>query len=154
MLMVTAPVKDVLILAKPSLWGFLIFGAELGFSFYWMIKILAIILVSIEISLKITKKDNLLSLTGGLILALAPAMMWWFSSAIADGYIYGMGAVILFSYYMNNLDWNKWKKIGIAIGMLICIPSFALVLYPAFQVPFAFLMAVIMLNVLYQMQKN
>lgn len=146
MLMVSAPVKDIVIIAKPLMWGFILFGQEYGFSFYWILKIIAIIMVSIEIVLKITKKDNLLSLVGGLLLAIAPAMMWWFSSAIADGYIYGMASVILFGYYMNNLDWKLWKKIAIGIGLLICIPGFAFVLYPAFQIPFAFLMAIFMLN--------
>lgn len=146
MLMVSAPVKDIVIIAKPLMWGFILFGQDYGFSFYWILKIIAIIMVSMEIVLKITKKDNLLSLVGGLLLAIAPAMMWWFSSAIADGYIYGMGSVILFSYYMNNLDWKLWKKILIGIGLLICIPGFAFVLYPAFQIPFAFLMAIFMIN--------
>ena len=146
LLMVSAPVADLVILAKPFLWGFLLFGAEYGFSFYWMLKIIALLLVSIEVARKITKKDNLLTITGGIMLALAPAIMWWFSSSIADGYIYGMATVILFSYYMNNLDWKLWKKIGIAIGLLISTSSFALTLYPAFQVPFAFLMAIFMLN--------
>lgn len=146
LLMVSAPVADIVILAKPLMWGFLLFGAEYGFSFYWMLKIIALLLVSVEVARKITKKDNLLTLVGGLILALAPAIMWWFSSSIADTYIFGMTSVILFSYYMNNLDWKLWKKIGIAIGLLISISSFALVLYPAYQIPFAFLMAIFMLN--------
>lgn len=146
MLMVSAPVKDIVSIGKPTMWGFILFGQEYGYSFYWMLKIIAIIMVSIEIVLKITKKDNLLSLVGGLVLALAPAMMWWFSSAIADGYIFGVTTILLFGYYMNNLDMKIWKKILIAIGLFITLPSFAFVLYPAFQVPFAFLMAVFMLN--------
>lgn len=146
MLMVSAPVKDILIIAKPTMWGFILFGQEYGFSFYWMFKIIAIIMISIEIVLKITKKDNILAIAGGLLLALAPAMVWWFSSSIVDGYIYGMGAVLLFGYYMNNLDIKIWKKILIGFGLLVCIPGFAFVLYPAFQVPFAFLMLIFMLN--------
>ena len=59
LLMVSAPVADLVILAKPFLWGFLLFGAEYGFSFYWMLKIIALLLVSIEVARKITKKDNL-----------------------------------------------------------------------------------------------
>ena len=110
MLMVSAPVKDILIIAKPTMWGFILFGQEYGFSFYWMFKIIAIIMISIEIVLKITKKDNILAIAGGLLLALAPAMVWWFSSSIVDGYIYGMGAVLLFGYYMNNLDIKNMEK--------------------------------------------
>lgn len=154
MLMVSAPVKDIVSLGKPFMWGFILFGQEFGYSFYWMLKIIAIIMVSIEIVRKITNKDNLLSLVGGLVLAIAPAMMWWFSSAIADGYIFGMASILLFSYYMNNLDIKIWKKVLIAIGLFICIPSFAFVLYPAFQVPFAFVMLIFMINDFIPNMKN
>lgn len=146
MLMITTPVKDIVSIGKPLIWGFLLLGTEFGYSFYWMLKIVLLLLVSIEFTMKITKKDNLLTLTGGLVLALAPAIMWWLSSAIADGYIYGMATIVLFSYYMNNLDWSLKRKIGLAVGLLISITSFAFVLYPAFQVPFAFFMLVVMLN--------
>ena len=146
MLMMITPVRDIASIGKPLMWGFILFGEELGFSFYWMLKIILLLLVSIEFSMKITKKDTLLTLTGGIVLALAPAIMWWLSSAIADGYIFGMTTIVLFSYYMNNLEWDVKRKIGLAVGLLISITSFAFVLYPAFQVPFAFFMLVVMLN--------
>lgn len=145
-LMMITPVIDIVSIGKPLMWGFILFGEEFGFSFYWMLKIILLVLVSIEFAMKITKKDNLLTLTGGIVLALAPAIMWWLSSAIADGYIFGMATIVLFSYYMNNLEWNIKRKIGLAVGLLISITSFAFVLYPAFQVPFAFFMLVVMLN--------
>lgn len=75
MLMITTPVKDIVSIGKPLIWGFLLLGTEFGYSFYWMLKIVLLVLVSIEFSMKITKKDNLLTLTGGLVLALAPAIM-------------------------------------------------------------------------------
>lgn len=72
--------------------------------------------------------------------------MWWISTAIVDTYIWGMSIIVLFHYYMENLNWSKKKKIGIAIGMLISVPAFAFALYPAYQVPFAFVVAIFMLN--------
>ena len=145
-LMMITPVRDIVSIGKPLMWGFILFRAELGFSFYWMLKIVLLFIVSLEFAIKITIKDYLLTLTGGLVLALAPAIMWWLSSAIADGYIFGMATIILFSYYMNNLEWSLKKKIGLAVGLVVSITAFAFVLYPAFQVPFAFFMLVVMLN--------
>lgn len=72
--------------------------------------------------------------------------MWWFSTAIVDSYIWGMAIIILFNYYMENLNSTMKKKIGIAIGMLISIPAFAFALYPAYQVPLAFVVVIFMLN--------
>lgn len=146
MLMVSAPVSDILAISRPLTWGFLIFGKEYGFSFYWVLKMLALIMVSIELVKKVTNKNNLLTLVGGIVLGLAPGMMWWLSTAVVDGYIYGGAVVVLFGYYMQNLNWKLWKKVLIALGIIICLPGFAFMLYPAFQVPFAFLMAIFMIN--------
>lgn len=145
-LITSAPAWDITNFCKPINWGFLLFGTEYGFSWYWVLKFIMLIMVSLELAMKLTKKDTLLSITGALLLGLAPAMMWWFSTAVVEAYIYGTAVIVLFSYYMNNLNWNVWKKILIAIGLLMFIPGFAFALYPAFQVPFAFFMAICMLN--------
>lgn len=145
MLMISAPVNDILEISRPMLWGFHIFSVSRGFSFYWALRMIALILLSIELIKKITN-NNFLSLAGGIIIAFAPPMMWWFSTAIVDAYIYGMATLLLFGYYMQNLDFKLWKKILIALGIVITLPGFVYTLYPAFQVPFAFLMAVFMIN--------
>ena len=145
-LMSTAPVKDITAISRPLTWGFLLLGQEYGFAFYWSLKVVALIMVSIELALKISKKDKLLAITGGLMLALAPAVMWWISTAIAEAYMFGAAVIVLFGYYMENLDWKLWKKLLVALGILICLPAFAFELYPAYQVPFAYIMAIFMLN--------
>lgn len=146
LLMTSAAVRDIVAVSRPLTWGFLILGAEYGYSFYWCLKMIALIMVSLELTLKISKKDKLLGLTGGLLLGLAPVMMWWASTSVTDGYIFGTAVIVLFGYYMENLDWKVWKKILIAIGIIICLPAFAFTIYPAYQVPFAFLMAIFMIN--------
>lgn len=143
MFMLSAPVADILTITRPLLWGF-IFGRDFGFSFYWSLRMIAIIMVSVELVKKICK-NNVLILAGGFALAFAPAMMWWFSTSVVDGYIYGLAVVILFGYYMKNLNWQIWKKLLIALGITITLPGFIFSLYPAFQVPFGFFMAVFML---------
>ena len=146
MLFISAPVTDVLEISRPLLWGFHFLSVERGFSFYWGLKLVALILVSIELIRKVIGKDDiLLVLVGGCALAFAPPMMWWMSTAVVDGYIYGAAVVVLFGYYMQNLDSKLWKKLLIALGIIICLPGFTFMLYPAFQVPFGFLMAVFMI---------
>ena len=147
MLMISAPVTDILELCRPLLWGFHFLSIERAFSFYWSLKLIALVLISIELVKMVIKKDNsLLAIVGGVVLAIAPPMMWWMSTAVVDGYIYGAATVVLFGYYMNCLECKLWKKISIALGIMICLPGFAFMLYPAFQVPFGFLMAVFMIN--------
>lgn len=155
MLFISAPVTDILEVSRPLLWGFHFLSIERGFSFYWGLKLVALILVSIELIKKVIgKEDNLLALVGGIALAFAPPMMWWMSTAVVDGYIYGSVVVVLFGYYMQNLDCKLWKKLLIAFGIVICLPGFTFMLYPAFQVPFGFLMAIFMLYDLIVNWKN
>ncbi len=146
MIITASPVWDITSIAKPFNWGYLLFGAEYGFSFWWCLRIIALLMVSLELAIKISKKDTVLSWAGAIILALAPTMMWWLSTAVIEAYILGGAVIILFSYYMEHLDWKLWKKLLIALGMIITVPGFAFTLYPAFQVPFAFVMAIFMIN--------
>lgn len=71
-LMNSGPVFDLCTISKPLIWGFLLFGTDYGFSWWWMLRIILLLLVSFEIMRIITKKDNLLSITGMFVLALAP----------------------------------------------------------------------------------
>ncbi len=145
-LMTAGPILSYATIAKPLTWGFLLFGTNYGFSWWWMLRIMLLLIVSFEIARIITKKDNVLSIAGTLMLALAPGMMWWFSTAIVDAYIWGMAIIVLFHTYMENLEKEDWKKILIAIGMVISIPAFAFALYPAYQVPLAYIIVLFMVN--------
>ncbi|MFQ9501212.1 MAG: hypothetical protein ACLR1U_01475 [Clostridia bacterium] len=145
-MMTGGPILNVTTIAKPLTWGFLLFGTEYGFSWWWMLRILLLLIVSFEIARIITKKDNVLSIAGMLVLAIAPGIMWWFSTAIVDSYIWGMAIVVLFHTYMENLETKDWKKLLIALGMIISIPAFAFALYPAYQVPLAYVIVIFMIN--------
>lgn len=136
------PVFNLTIISHPLQWGFLLFGMEYGYSWYWAMKMILLFLVSIELVMIITKKNEILSLAGGILLALAPCMMWWLSTSIPDAFIYGIAIIILFHYYVENVQNYKIKnKLLIALGMIITIPGFAMTLYPAYQIPLAYLIA-------------
>ena len=98
-MMTGGPILNVTTIAKPLTWGFLLFGTEYGFSWWWMLRILLLLIVSFEIARIITKKDNVLSIAGMLILSIAPGIMWWFSTAIVDSYIWGM-AIVVYSIHI------------------------------------------------------
>lgn len=134
------PVANLTIISHPMQWGFLLLGPVYGYSWYWAMKMILLILISIELVMIVTKKDEILSLAGGIYLALAPCMMWWLSTSIVDAYIFGMAIIVLFNKYIENIEIYKLKqKIFVAIGMIIVIPAFAMTLYPAYQIPLAYL---------------
>ena len=63
MFSVTSPaVADILVLGKPFMIGYLIFGPERGLTFDWYGKLVALMLISFEFCMLITKKNKLVKL--------------------------------------------------------------------------------------------
>ena len=146
MILGEAPAFDLITLPRILQWGYLLFGAEYGFSWYWALKTIMLFMVSFELSRILSKKDRLLSITGAVWITFMASFMWWFSTAIVDAYIYGFAIVVLFYYYMENLNYTLKRKILIALGIALAIPAFTYVLYPAIQVPYALIMVVFVIN--------
>lgn len=73
-----APIKHISVIGKPFNWGFLMFGAEKGLSWYWSFKIIGFILLAFEFSMIITKRNKILSLVGSFWITFTPAIQWWF----------------------------------------------------------------------------
>jgi hypothetical protein len=134
-------VWDITALSRPLQWGYLLFGTDYGFSWYWSLRMILLIMVSFEMARILSKKDKWLSIAGGIWLALMPAFMWWLSTSVLDCYIFGMATVVLFYQYMQNLKSSIWKKILIAIGIFITLPGFVFAFYPAIQISIGFIMA-------------
>ena len=53
-----APVLDILMLGRPFQIGFLLFGNDIGLSFYWYARLVAMMLGSYELCLILTNKNN------------------------------------------------------------------------------------------------
>lgn len=133
----TAPVKDILILAKPFTIGYLIFGKDYGLSFYWYGRLIALLLISFEFCMLITNKNKVLSCVGMFFIAGSSAVAYWYSNYIVDLLIYGQLCIILFNLFLKN---NKSvKKILYSILLGLSFSSFALVLYPAWQIPLGYM---------------
>lgn len=56
-----SPVADILILGRPFQIGFLLFGNDVGLSFYWYARITAMLLGSYELCLILTKRNKKVS---------------------------------------------------------------------------------------------
>jgi len=131
----SAPVLDIVGISKPFTWGYFIFGAERGFSFWWVARFVALFLVSIEFGMLITKKNKKLSLALAFLLTLAPAVQWWYSTSIVELIVFGQLSVLL----VNKLFESKSKKTKFisASCLIISMLGFFASLYPAWEVPLA-----------------
>lgn len=134
-----SPVLDISILGKPFNWGFLFLGASRGLSWYWCFKLLGMLLLSFEFAMILTKKNRFLSVIGSFWITFTPAIQWWFMQHLGDIVFYSLAIMVGVHHYF--LTKSKGLKVLLAIGLSSSIIGFVLVIYPAFQVPFAYLIA-------------
>ena len=128
-----APVKDITVLAKPFSWGYLLFGNEIGFSWYWCMHMILLFMTAFEMCQIITRKNRWLSFAGMMVIGFSPAAQWWFLPHITTVFIYSMGLfTVVYHLFMAEKKWLKWLT-TILSGLVLS--GFVLSLYPGCQVP-------------------
>lgn len=129
-----SPVLDILMLGRPFQIGFLLLGNDMGFSFYWYVRLVAMMLGAYELCLILTNKNKKLSLCGMIVITFSAAVQWWYCMHVL---IYGQIVIVLIDKFMNT-D-KKRNKYLCALGMLIAGLSYVFEMYPAWQVSFGYL---------------
>lgn len=131
------PVKDIAIIFRPFHWGYLFLPFAKGLAFYWCGKSIALALTSFELGMLITNRNKQVSFLYMIMICLAPVTQWWFAvNAFPDMLVYGQLAVLLIYYYLNTSSYYLRFIIGIIFAL--CCGAYALVFYPAWQIPFAY----------------
>ena len=128
-----APVKDISLLAKPLIWGYILLGNEYGLSWYWCLKIIIFALASFEVCMIITKKNKVLSVLGAFLISYAPAMQWWFVPHICDVFLWGT-ALLALGYHFFTAK-KRWLKNLYTILLPLIASVFVLALFPSCQIP-------------------
>lgn len=128
-----SPVADILMLGRPFQIGFMLFGNDVGLSFYWYIRLVAMMLGSYELCLILTKRNKKVSLCGMIVITFSAAVQWWYCM---DTLIWGQIVIVLIDKFMNT-D-KKRNKYLCALGILIGGLSYIFVFYPAWQLSFGY----------------
>ncbi len=131
-----APVLDLSVIVRIFSWGYILFGNAIGLSWAWVLKLIAMFIIYFELGRIITKKDNILSTMFAIWLTFSPAIMWW---SMLDTIAFAIAIIVLFNAYVSNKNLGLKGKLLIAYGMIIFICQFAYALYPAFQIPLAYI---------------
>ncbi|MBO4693389.1 MAG: hypothetical protein J5659_03225 [Clostridia bacterium] len=145
------PVIDFSLPMRVMYWGFFIFGNEMGFAWLWSFKLIALFMISFELGMMITGKDKSVSLLCAFWITFSPIIMWW---SISEQFLFGIGVIVLFHTYVANPDLTLAKKILIAYAMCICLCNFAYAIYPAWQIPFAYLILAFVITDSVRYHKN
>ncbi|WP_313629906.1 DUF7657 domain-containing protein [Enterococcus devriesei] len=134
-----APVKDLTIIGKPFNWGFLFLNRDQGFSWYWGFKLISMILLAFELIMILTKKNKYLAFVGAIAISFSSGVQWWFMQHLGDLVFYSLGLMVFFYQYFKHQDSVLLKLLN-AFSCAILGIGFILVLYPAHQVTFGYLL--------------
>lgn len=126
-----APVWDLTMIGKPFTWGYLLFGNEIGLSWYWSSKTLLFVLMTFEM-LKIMTRNEKAALLGACILVFSPSMQWWFSPHMYDVFFWA-SALFVSGYYFFTAD-QIWLKGLTTLTSVSALVGFVIALFPAIQI--------------------
>lgn len=143
------PAWAIVTLFRPFEWGYLLFGAEKGLSFFWVGRFLALFLVTYEFTKILTKNDKWLSATMAVIMCFSPAIQWWFSTnGLVEMIVFGQLVILLIRKYMTTE--SVATKVGCGLLMVLCAGGFAFTFYPAQEIPMFYLCAVLAIWQIYE----
>lgn len=122
-------------LSDPLNFGYFLFGAKGGASFFWCGGMMLSIMLSLEFAYIISNKRKLMALLGVALIALSPFNLWWSVSTLLTGF---MGILVCTYYCMQASSFFKrciWM-LGVAMSGAYFICQF----YPAWQVPMVYIL--------------
>ncbi len=122
-------------LAAPMSWGYYIFGAERGLSFYWSFLMIMSFMASYEFSLIISGGKRRLALFGAGFIGLSQFSMWW----SVCSYIISAQMLLVAAYYFFG-EKRIGRKILYAAVAAFSATMFIVKLYPAWQVPYGYIL--------------
>lgn len=132
------PVLDLGMLFRPFLIGYLFLNPGQGLSFFWVGRLVFLLLISFEFGMLLTNNNKYLSLSYALLVTFSPVVQWWFAiNGLVEQLIFGQLGILLINWYMATGDYKKRLLIG--SGLMICVGTFLLVVYPSWQIPYAYI---------------
>ena len=131
------PVRHPLLAFRPFLAGHVLFGFRRGLSLFWVGRWLALLLVLYELSKLLTDGDKPLSAVASAMVVSSPVVQWWGAvNALAEMLVFGSLSVLCLDRFMRGTSLrSRWLPV---VGMGYCGVAYAMTLYPAAQVPFAY----------------
>ncbi|MBT1175648.1 hypothetical protein JS530_09090 [Bifidobacterium sp. LC6] len=142
-----APVWTFAEIFRPFHWGYLILGSSRGLAFYWSGRLVALFLASYEFFLCVTNENGKqehqgVAVLGASLIAFAPLIQWWYAvNSLPEMLVAVFVSIVCFNKYLT--DTGTLHRTVYAGVILLCAGMFALTLYPAWQIPLAYLLIVL-----------
>lgn len=128
------PTKTPFSIFRPTNFFFYVSNdTELSYSFYWWSEMGLMIICLYLLLLEIINKNLFISILGSSILFLTPFFHWWNQFSCITWISLGI------FFYLKIIKEEKLLKMGLyGIGFTYSLICFALILYPPFQIPLAY----------------
>lgn len=142
-LVTSIPTHHYITLIRPENWGFHLFDVERGYAWRWNFFIFAGLITWFLAFLALTRNQFWLSAAGAVWLVLSPGVAWW--SFVNLGWMYSGLLILISSLYIFYARSVRTMAInGILFGWALL--AFALFLYPPYQVPFGYMLIVLLIG--------
>ncbi|NMN00824.1 hypothetical protein G1C96_1403 [Bifidobacterium sp. DSM 109958] len=141
------PVWDIAMVFRPFQWGYLLFGLDHGLAFFWCARLVALFMATFEFGMMLTNGGKRLSVALAALVAWAPVVQWWFAiNAFVEMIVFS--EVVILCFRAMFLTDSLRRKILLAVPLVLCSGGFALTLYPAWEIPMAWLTVALLTGVL------
>ncbi|MBE5789043.1 MAG: hypothetical protein E7325_05225 [Clostridiales bacterium] len=137
------PAWNLAAVFKPFYWGFLLLGAEAGFSLMTLLRFACLALMSFLAAKRYTRNHLPLSVAAAFLITLSPYVQWWYSQSICEVLIFSQAAVLAWIRAMEAK--TAGRRLAWAALAAWCLGCFVLVLYPAWLIPVAWGMLAVLL---------
>lgn len=147
-----APVWNIAEIFRPFHWGYLVFGSSRGLAFYWSARLVVLFLASYEFFLTLTNAEpgkqehKGVAAFGATLIAFAPLVQWWYAvNSLPEMLIAAFVATVAFDRWLG--EYRAWPRAGWAALIFECAGMFALSLYPAWQIPVAYVLLACLIGI-------
>lgn len=143
-LLLDVPYKEWSVVFKPHNWVFFVLPFENAFAFRWWVIGYLLILSCYFFVLAMLPRRRMLAALLGISLFFGAFIQWWYLYGTLGSLYYCLFIATLFIYLLRKQKWLNLILLGLA-GTYLAV-SFALILYPPFQIPCALALGAFMLG--------
>lgn len=135
-MIVGMPTRHWIAAFRPSNWGFLLFGEERGFSWFWLCHTVVLFGALTLLFFELTQGSVIWALSGAIWIFFSSFTQWWLSSVSEMLLAFTFSCLTLRGLFLGS---NPFALVVCALLLLIFAVNFAVTLYPPFQIPLAYL---------------
>lgn len=140
------PIADQWAFLRPQHWGFLALPLAQGFAFHWWFPAVMLVLALWLLTSTLLPGRNLLGLLIGLAAVFSPFFQWWYLAGSFLPEALALFSCVLFIQILHTT--SRWRMAAYLVLLTWVLASFALLLYPPFQIPCALVAAAFCLGYL------